>query len=95
MRKKVEFKQISQNETKFTLQGRGFLLEEKKIGVYGLGRAVILYGLDGFTKTFVKTVGWTKTDNHGGPGKDCITSTLTTFENCKQLAVVYLENLLD
>ena len=93
--KKVQFKQISQNETKFTLQGRGFILVEGSIGVYGLGRAVRLYGLDGFTKTFIKCVGWTKTDNHGGPSKDCITSTITNFESCKQLAIVYLENLLD
>jgi hypothetical protein len=94
MKKKVEFKQISQNEVKFTFKGMGFLMEEKKVGVYGLGRAVVLYGLDGLDKKYVKTVGWTKTDNHGGPGKDCITSVITNFEACKQLALDYLEKLL-
>ena len=85
---------ISQNECKFEFKGLKFVLEEKKVGVYGLGRCVVINKLDGVDKTFVKTVGWTKTDNHGGPSKDCITSVITNFESCKQLALVYLENLL-
>lgn len=94
MKKSVKFEQISQNESKFTFKGMGFLLEEKKVGVYGLGRCVVIQKLDGVNKSFVKTVGWTKTDNHGGPGKECITSVITNFESCKQLALVYLEKLL-
>lgn len=94
MKKQIKFEQISQNESKFTFQGMGFILEEKKVGVYGLGRCVNLYKLEGITKTFVKTVGWTKTDNHGGPSRECITSVITNFESCKQLALVYLEKLL-
>jgi hypothetical protein len=94
MKKQIKFEQISQNEVKFPFKGMGFLLEEKKVGVYGLGRCVNLYKLEGITKTFVKTVGWTKTDNHGGPSRECITSVITNFESCKQLALVYLEKLL-
>jgi hypothetical protein len=93
--KGVKFEQISQNEAKFTFKGMKFVLEEKKVGVYGLGRCVNIYKLDGITKTFVKCVGWTKTDNHGGPSKDCITSTITGFDACKYLAVEYLEKLLN
>jgi len=94
MKKQIKFEQISQNEVKFPFKGMGFLLEEKKVGVYGLGRCVNLYKLEGITKTFVKTVGWTKTDNHGGPSRECITSVITSTISCRQLAVDYLEKLL-
>jgi hypothetical protein len=90
----VKFEQISQNEVKFTFKGMKFLLVEKSQGVYGLGLGVLLYELNGVDKKFIKTIGWTKSDNHGGPSKDCITSSITTFEACKQLAVDYLTKLL-
>jgi hypothetical protein len=93
--KTPKFEQISQNEVKFNYLGNKFILQEGKVGVYGLGRCVRLYQLDGLKKEFVKCIGWTKTDNHGGPDKDCITSTITTVENCKQLAVTYIKNLLE
>jgi hypothetical protein len=92
--KTPKFEQISQNEIKFTYEGNKFILEEKKVGVYGLGRCVNLYQLDGLKKEFIKCIAWTKTDNHGGPGRECITSVITSFEACKQLALVYLEKLL-
>lgn len=94
MKKQPKFEQISQNEVKFSHMGHKFLLEESKVGVYGLGRCIRLYQLDGLKKEFIKCIGWTKSDNHGGPGKDCITSTITNMEACKQLAVVYIEKLL-
>jgi hypothetical protein len=94
MKKQIKFEQISQNEVKFPFKGMGFLLEEKKVGVYGLGRCVVLYGLDGITKTFVKTIGWTKTDNHGGPSKECFTSVIMKFDDLKPLAIDYIEKLL-
>lgn len=92
--KRVKFDQISQNEIKFEYKGIKFILQEQKAGVYGLGRCISLYQLDGLKKSFVKCIGWTKTDNHGGPCKDCVTSFITNFEACKQLAVVYIDNLL-
>ena len=92
--KKVKFEYISQNEIKFDYKDMKFILQEQKVGVYGLGRCVSLYQLEGLKKTFVKCIGWTKTDNHRGPGKDCVASTLTTIDSCKQLALVYIDNLL-
>lgn len=95
MKNKVKFTQISQNEAKFNLKGMGFILEEKKVGVYGLGRCVNLYKLEGLDKKYVKTLGWTKTDNHGGPSKECYTSNIVSFNDCQNLAVEYLEKLLE
>jgi hypothetical protein len=92
--KKVKFEYISQNEMKFEYKDMKFILQEQKVGVYGLGRCVSLYQLEGLKKTFVKCIGWTKTDNHGGPGKDCISLAITTMFNCRQLAVNYIDNLL-
>ena len=92
---KPKFTQISQNEARFTLQGMGFILEERKVGVYGLGRCVNLYKLEGVTKTYIKTIGWTKSDNHGGPSKECVTSDIVSFNKCQDLAVDYLEKLLE
>ena len=90
----IKFEKISQNEVKFVYRNRRFILAEKSQGVYGIGTGVLLYELNGLDKKFIKTIGWIKTDNHGGPGKDCITSDITTFENCKKLAVDYIEKLL-
>jgi len=92
--KKVKFEYISQNEMKFEYKDMKFILQEKRVGVFGLGRCVSLYQLEGLKKTFVKCIGWTKTDNHGGPGKDCFSATITTMDSCKQLALVYIDNLL-
>jgi hypothetical protein len=94
MKKTVKFTMISQNECKFEFKGKKFILAEHNVGVFGLGRCVNIYELNEVTKKYVKTVGWTRSDNHGGPDKDCITSSIITFEACKQLALVYLENLL-
>ena len=94
MKKNIKFEQISQNECKFTYEGNKFILEEGKVGVYGLGRCVRLYQLNGLKKEFLKCIGWTKTDNHGGPGKECITSDLIKFETSKLFAVAYIEKLL-
>ena len=92
--KRVKFEYISQNEIKFEYKGFKFVLQEQKVGVYGLGRCVSLYQLDGLKKTFIKCIGWTKTDNHGGPDKTCVAPAITTIDSCKQLALVYIENLL-
>jgi hypothetical protein len=94
MKKNIKFEQISQNEVKFAHMGHKFLLVEDKVGVYGIGRAVRLYQLDGLKKEFIKCIGWTKSDNHGGPGKDCITSDIIKFETSKLFAVAYIEKLL-
>jgi hypothetical protein len=92
--KKVKFEYISQNEIKFEHKDMKFILMERKVGVYGLGKCVNLYQLEGLKKSFVKCIGWTQTDNHGGPSKNCVAPTLTTMDSCKQLALVYIDNLL-
>jgi hypothetical protein len=94
MKKNIIFTEISQNEVRFTFKKMNFILEEKKVGVFGLGRCVNLYQLEGVKKSFVKCIGWTKTDNHGGPSTECMKSTIISFIACRFLAVEYLEKLL-
>jgi hypothetical protein len=89
-----KFEQISQNEIKFDYLGQRFILEEGKVGVFGLGRCIRLYQLDGLKKEFIKCIGWTKSDNHGGPGKDCLTTDIIKMETSKLFAVKYIEKLL-
>ena len=91
----AKFTPISQNEVKFEYKKIKFVLEEKKVGVYGLGRCVSLYQLDGVQKTWIKGIGWTKTDNHGGPSKEILLSGIVTMEACKQPALKYVQSLLD
>ena len=95
MSNKVQFIQIAPNEVKFEYKDNKFLLREKRAGVFGLGASVYLYQLEGVKKTFIKTIGWTHTDNHGGPGKECILNGIVKFEDCKQPALKYVQSLLD
>ena len=92
----MKIKQISQNEDKFTHKGYNFIIEEDRLGVYGMGRAVRLYKLDGLKKEFVKCIGWTKTDNHGGGNRDngVLLNGIVTVEECKTESVKYLNDLL-
>jgi hypothetical protein len=94
MKTTVKFEKISLNEIKFSFRNRKFLLAEKSQGVYGRGRCINLYQLNGLTKEFIKTVGWTQSDNHGGPDNSCITGVIITFDACKDLAVTYIDKLL-
>lgn len=66
--KRPKFTVISQNEIRLDYKDLKFMLVEQKRGVYSIGRAVQLYQMDGFQKTHIKELGWTKTDNHDGPG---------------------------
>jgi hypothetical protein len=92
--KNVNFITISRNEVKFDYKNHKFLLKERKVGVYGLGYCVNLLQLEGLTKTFVKCIGWTKTDNHGGPDKDVLLPGIVTFADCKPAALKYIDALL-
>lgn len=93
---KVKFEQVSRTEVKFNFKERKFLLVEKDRGVYGIGRAIQLYQLDGLSKTHVKEIGWTKSDNHSGMTKaDSYLQGLQTWESVKKGAIEYLEKLLD
>jgi len=95
-KEKVKFEQISRNEVKFIFRDKRFLLLEKDRGVYGLGRGVQLYELDGVNKTHVKEIGWTKSDNHGGANKaDSHLPGIQTWDSIKTGAIDYLQKLLD
>jgi hypothetical protein len=93
--KAVKFTPISQNEVKFEYKKIKFILAEKSQGVYGIGKAALLYQLDGVKTEFIKTIGWTRTDNHGGPSKEVMLPGIVTFEACKQPALKYVQSLLD
>jgi len=93
---RTKFSLISRNEIKFEYKKMKFVLEEKKQGVYGMGSAVLLHQLDGVTKTFVKTIGWTKTDNHDGEkNKECLLNGIVRFDDCKIPALNYVKSLID
>jgi hypothetical protein len=91
----INFKQIGQNEFKFSFAKTKFILAEKSVGVYGLGTCVSLYQLNGFKKEFLKCIGWTKSDNHGGPSKEVLLEGIVTMEECKQGAKYYVMSLLN
>lgn len=90
---KISFNQISPNEIKFTYNSEKFILEEGRIGVYGIGRCVRLYSLNGTEKKFIKCIGWLTTDNHGTSRKDCVYDRFVTVEECKTGAIQYLYDL--
>jgi len=90
----MTFTQISPNEFKFSYEGTKYLLAENSVGVYGIGKCVSLYKLDGVDKKFIKGIGWTKSDNHGGPSKEVVLEGIVSIEACKTEGVKYLTNLL-
>lgn len=95
MRKeKVIFTKISPNEVKFSFMGYKFVLIEKSRGVYGIGKSVCLYKLDGFDKKLLKEIGWTKSDNHSGYDSSTYLQRYVTFEECQQPALDYIESIL-
>ncbi len=91
----VVFNQIAPKEVRFDYKEMKFLLVERDRGVYGIGRAVQLYQMNGLEKAHIKEIGWTKSDNHSCSGMEdaCITR-LTTFDACKDAAVKYIDSLL-
>jgi len=90
---KVNFREISQGEIKFTYNGEKFILEEGDIGVFSCGRCVRLYSLKGTEKKFIKCIGWTRTDNHGTSKSGCFFDRIVTVEECKTGAIQYLYDL--
>ena len=92
----TKFTQISHNEIKFKYKNYNFLLVEQDRGVWGAGKAVQLYQLDGVKKEHVKELAWTQTDNNGGMEKSdaYYNSRYTTLDGCRSLAIDYLQKLL-
>ena len=70
-----KFTQVSPSEVRVDYRGIKFLLVEQDRGIYGKGRAIQLYQLDGLIKTHIKEIGWTKSDNNGCGGMEraCVT----------------------
>jgi hypothetical protein len=92
---KAVFTQVSSNEVRIDYKGFKFLLIEKSRGVYGLGKAVQLYQLEGLKKTHIKEVGWTKSDNHSCTGiKNAIINEITTMKQCERESLKYIDSLL-
>lgn len=92
---KTIFKQITANEVKLTLKGDNYLLVEQDRGVYGAGRAIQLYKLNGVEKVHLVELGWVQKDNYGGENKkDKVIQGITTWDACKKAAVEYLNNIL-
>lgn len=90
----VEFKKVSENEYSFEYKGYKLLLVEKDRGVYGIGRAVQLYKLEGLKKHHLKEIGWTKKDNHNG--ENCVETHLkgvNTWDTIKKGAIDYLDKI--
>lgn len=92
----TKFITISDNEIKFKHKDYTFLLVEQKRGVYGAGKAVQLYQLEGIKKEHVKELAWTQSDNNRGMEKSeaYYKSRLTTLDGCKSIAEDYLSKLL-
>ena len=90
-----EFNKVSPNEFVFEYKGNKFMLVENDRGVFGIGKAIQLYQLNGLLKTHIKEVGWTKSDNHNCSGKDkALITEFTNIEECKFAAVKYIDDLL-
>jgi hypothetical protein len=92
----TKFVKISDNEIKFNFKDFNFLLVEQKRGVYGAGRAVQLYQLNGLEKNHIKEIAWTETDNNRSMEKSdaYYKERFTTLDGCKVLALNYLKKLL-
>lgn len=95
MATKAKFTQVSTNEVRLDYKDNKFMLVEQNRGVYGMGRAVQLYLMDGFEKKHIKEMGWTKGDNHGGEHKeDSFLKGLVTVDDCKKAALKYIDIIL-
>ena len=92
---KEKFTQIAPNEVRIDYKGNKFMLIEQNRGVYGMGKAIQLYHLEGFEKKHLKEVGWTKSDNHNCKGmNDALISTFTNMDECKKAAIKYINQLI-
>ena len=90
MKAKAKFTTITENETRLDYKGNKFMLVEQNRGVYGSGRAIQLYLVEGFDKKHLKEIGWTKSDGSSSRADACITE-LTTMSACKEAAVKYID----
>ena len=89
------FKTIDARETRLDYKGHKFLLKEQSRGVYGIGKSIQLYQMDGLKKEHIKEIGWTKSDNHGGPDKsESYLRGIVTLADCRNAAVKYIDSII-
>ena len=94
MEAETVYTKLSSFETKFEQKGHTFILKEMNIGVYGAGRAVQLYQLDGLKKNRIVCVGWTRSDGYERAFEDDLIKGVTTMDKIKKEAVNYIDKLL-
>ena len=94
--KKPNFTSVAPNEVKISYKGFNFLLKENSRGVYGLGRAIQLYQLNGLEKVHIKEVCWTKSDNHSCSGMrdSLIPRQFSNMEGAKVAAIAYIDKMI-
>lgn len=92
----VKFIRISSNEIKFDYKNLRFILEEKGQGVYSMGKAILLFRLNGTTKEFLKTIGWTRSDNyHGEENESNLLNGIVKLDTCQTSALEYVKQLIN
>ena len=94
----IKFTQVGDRpEWLFDYKKQRYLLQEKDQGVYGGGRAIMLYSMKGTDKTFLTVVGWTQSD-HGyesyKKGNSHAGAKLITQFESRQYAIDYLNIIL-
>ncbi len=95
MKQKIKFREISNTEVAFAHYDKKFLLREQRQGVFALGYAILLYELDGLNRKFVRTIGYTKSDNHDSEQKKTLlVQGIINWDKAKEVSVKYIGDLL-
>lgn len=96
----VDFVVLSEHEKKFRYMGESFILKEDKRGFYGAGRSVSLYGLDGFNKVHITSIGWTRCDGEYSKsassrgGETDVLEGIVSWSQIEDAALDYLDKFL-
>jgi hypothetical protein len=95
---KPKFTTVSGMETKVDYRGHKFILKEGAAGVYGMGKCMYLYELNGLNRKLLQTIGWTQVDGgYGthGKGESFLGKGIFTVEQCKVGAIKFIDSMLD
>lgn len=89
---KAKFTQVDTSSVKMEYKGVKYLLKQKDVGVYGIGKHIALCLINAdLTTTFLKSIGWTKSDNHSSKSTSFLPGTSNTWEMCKKGAIDYID----
>ena len=92
----MEIKRIDASTVKIATKTESFLLIEQSRGVYGSGKAIQLYHLNGIKQEHVKEIGWTRDDGYKTAKKEPgFIEGITTWENAIEGAKKYLKEVYD